>query len=464
MKKVEKKMPKVSIIVPVFNLERCIEETAGYLTQQTEKDIQIIFVDDGSTDGTNKILKKIVADDSRCILLEQKNKGPGAARNLGMSRAVGRYLLFLDGDDIFDLKLVEKLYKRANEMGADIVICGVQNYDVETGIYTSNPSALRYDLLPKDKDVFSPLDVSANIFQIAGAVIWNKLYRRDLFVDSKMSFPAMYYAEDMSVSFLLYCYTKRVAVLTEELIIHRRNQGTSICDNSYLHWKDEAEALKLIKQKLECLCLYEIYFESFMKRVIFDLDRLFRSYVTDEAFTGLYLFSKEHFNYPLKEYALRYETNEYKRGFIDLFTTSSTPLDFCLKLHKLKPIMPNEIQRKYWKFPFEIIPRNSKIVLFGAGDVGKDLYIQLVQTNWCQIVAWVDSFPNRYKQKGLPVESVNIIKQIEYDYILIALRNEDLFKEISSSLMDIGVKKGKLMEYVPDTDREQIAVSLSQNK
>ena len=100
-------MPKVSVVLPVYNVENYLKECLDSLVEQTYKDIEIICVDDGSSDSSLKILKEYAVIDNRIIVLEQKNQGAAVARNFGLSVATGEYVSFLDSDDVFSLNLFQ---------------------------------------------------------------------------------------------------------------------------------------------------------------------------------------------------------------------------------------------------------------------------------------------------------------------------------------------------------------------
>lgn len=117
----ENKMPKVSIIIPVFNVECYLQECLDSVVNQTLKDIEIICIDDGSTDSSLKILQKYKKQDNRIILLTQENKGAHLARTTALKIAKGEYIGFIDSDDWIDLDFFETLYNKAIEENADIV-------------------------------------------------------------------------------------------------------------------------------------------------------------------------------------------------------------------------------------------------------------------------------------------------------------------------------------------------------
>ena len=117
-------MSEISIIVPVYNAAAYLRKSLDSIVNQSYRDIEFIFVDDGSCDDSLAILKEYEAADKRVTVLHQENRGAGAARNYGMSVAGGKYLLFLDCDDIFETSMVEKMHSRAETDNTDVLVCG----------------------------------------------------------------------------------------------------------------------------------------------------------------------------------------------------------------------------------------------------------------------------------------------------------------------------------------------------
>ena len=124
-------MVKVSVIIPVYNVEPYLKQCMDSVVGQTLKDIEIICVDDGSTDGSLDILREYAAEDNRIQIIEQKNAGAGAARNNGMRHATGKYLSFLDSDDFFEPRMLEKAYDLAEKDQADFVAYKSDQYHTE---------------------------------------------------------------------------------------------------------------------------------------------------------------------------------------------------------------------------------------------------------------------------------------------------------------------------------------------
>ena len=113
-------MYKLSVIIPVYNVENYLRECLDSITSQTVKDIEIICIDDGSTDNSPKILKEYQKKDSRIKIITKENGGQASARNLGIKKAQGEYIAFIDSDDFIESEMLEKLYTKAKDNNLDI--------------------------------------------------------------------------------------------------------------------------------------------------------------------------------------------------------------------------------------------------------------------------------------------------------------------------------------------------------
>ena len=168
--------PKVSVIIPVYNVEKYLEECLGSILNQTYINIEVICIDDGSTDASLHILQRCASKDERVIVLTQKNLGAACARNLGMSIAKGEYLLFLDSDDVFHPDMIRKAIDKAEKFESDIVVFKAMSFDTVTGEKVALNDL--FVSFPKYTDeVFSYLDVPNVIFNSFMVPAWNKLFR-----------------------------------------------------------------------------------------------------------------------------------------------------------------------------------------------------------------------------------------------------------------------------------------------
>ena len=146
-------MIKISVIIPVYNVEKYLRECLDSLINQSFKDFEVICIDDGSTDKSYKILEEYSQKDSRIKVLKQEHNGAGAARNLGIEIAKGKYIQFLDSDDYFEPNMLEELYNTAEKFGADMAVCSARKVDEAGNIVESgNPhSPIKLEICPINK-------------------------------------------------------------------------------------------------------------------------------------------------------------------------------------------------------------------------------------------------------------------------------------------------------------------------
>ena len=185
-------MPEVSIIIPVYNNEKYIEKCIHSVLNQTFGELEIIAVNDGSTDESGKILKNLEREDVRIILLEQNNQGVAAARNLGVKKSTGKYITFVDGDDYLKNDYIEKMYDLAEKESLDMVISGLTYVD-ESGKELNK-------IIP---GVYKRLENEEWTFRISA--VCSHLYRRELWTKYDVKFQSGERGEDMPISLFFQC-------------------------------------------------------------------------------------------------------------------------------------------------------------------------------------------------------------------------------------------------------------------
>lgn len=214
--------PALSVIVPVYNAEKYIRQCLSSICEQSFTDIEIICIDDGSTDNSEQIIREFCICDSRILFIKQKNAGPAEARKTGIRLASGTYVGFVDSDDYIDKNFFEYLYSTACSVHADIVVA--------TSILTFSEKdtySLKNTGYSKRKTNLS-LEEKCNLFLHTG-IIWNKIYKRsllknikDYYISSKSP------VEDNSFTIVAVATAKSVAVIPEAKYFYRQNKN-SIC-------------------------------------------------------------------------------------------------------------------------------------------------------------------------------------------------------------------------------------------
>ena len=182
--------PKISVIIPMWEVKDFLERCLDSVVNQTFKDLEIICVDDGSTDNSLEIAKRYADKDERIQLIHREHSaGPGAARNIGLDRARGKYIGFVDSDDWIDLDFYEKLYNAAEKHNADAACCGIKrpHKDGRTPIRFKIE---KEELLSSTAEKYSKLQLPVKSYSC------NKIFRRAELERQKLRFPEGVLFED----------------------------------------------------------------------------------------------------------------------------------------------------------------------------------------------------------------------------------------------------------------------------
>lgn len=211
--------PIISVIMPVYNTEKYLPETIKSLKNQTFRDFEVICVDDGSTDSTVEILKSVAKEDSRFRIVYQKNAGAGAARNNGFRDAKGKYAIFLDSDDLFAPKLLEKLYHAAEKHNADIATCNFLRFE-ENGAVTYC-TGIHTEWLPQGIQVFNYKDCPTHIMSVVNPTPWNKLYRSDFIRQHNLKYEEIFSSNDITFAAVSVATAERITFVPDHLVQYR---------------------------------------------------------------------------------------------------------------------------------------------------------------------------------------------------------------------------------------------------
>lgn len=246
-------MVKVSVIIPVYNVENYIARCLDSILCQTFKDFEIICVDDGSTDETLEILNAYCLFDKRIKIIKQQNKGVSAARNTGLKAAKGKYISFVDSDDWIAEDMLEKLYKNAQKHTSDFVFCSINSVDIESGNICAYHSEKVSNIIKKYKNKpFSERDLDANEYFNQHVTVWNKLYRRDFLNKNKLKFYEGLIFEDYLFFTQIYFKAQRISFEEKPLYFYRCNREGSIkkaADERYFDiFKISKEVIKTVEE------------------------------------------------------------------------------------------------------------------------------------------------------------------------------------------------------------------------
>ena len=203
--------PEVSVIIPVYNAEPYLRQCLDSLLAQTMTELEILCVDDGSTDGSSAVIRRFMEK---------------AARNNGLAEAGGEYLVFLDADDFFEPELLEKQVKLCETFRADIGLCGADQFDARTGLFSELVDFLKLDGLGEVPGAMSP--AAENIYQITTPSVWNKIFRADFIREHGLSFQSIPRANDLYFTMAALAEANTVAFREDVLVHYRVGVETSL--------------------------------------------------------------------------------------------------------------------------------------------------------------------------------------------------------------------------------------------
>ncbi len=380
-------IPFISVIVPVYNPGEYLYECLDSILKQTYKNIEVIIVDDGSTDFSGKICDQYAQADERIKVFHQENHGLVASRKKALSYCRGEYIGFVDSDDWIEETMYEELIRllRSNDL-TDIICFGSNHVRegktgaylnlIKEGEYTGENLCTLYKSMMFDDKRNAP-----GIFQSACCKLFRKSLLEKILVgmDDRLT-----YGEDAAIVYSCCLKAGKIVITNYKFYNYRAN------DNSMSRGKN-------VK--------------------IFEKTNLFYEYMMD-------VFSK----YP-QEWDLARQLKCYILYFIQIGLSRVFGIE-CKKVYQL---------------PFDMIRNGEKIVLYGAGDVGTAYYQQLKNQKMYEIVRWVDLKCAGKMIQGRIIDPVDVIKDVVFDTIIIAVKKENVMVEIKKQLEDMGIDSEKVV-------------------
>ena len=296
---------KISVIIPVYGVEKYIDKCLNSLVKQSLKEIEIIVVNDGTKDNSQEIIDKYVKkypDKVKSFIKE--NGGQGSARNYGLEKANGEYIGYVDGDDFIEKDMYKKLYNKAKELNYDIVVCG--NYNVSEDYKTRNI------------DVFiNNYNTDLENILFGKMAVWNKIYKKDILINNKLEFKQKVWYEDLAFTLKAIINSNSYAFVDEPLYDYLIREGSTMNNSNVKRNLEILEAfddiLLYIKQnkkeeylnKIEFLAIDHIYISAIVRVLRAKAD----NNIKKETIDRLINYMSENFpNYKRNEY----NNNNYK--------------------------------------------------------------------------------------------------------------------------------------------------------
>lgn len=382
----------ISVIVPVYNIEDYIEECLESIRNQTYSNLQIIVVDDGSTDQAGRICDACAKKDKRIQVIHTENYGLVHARKEGLRYATGEYVGFVDGDDSIRPQMYEELLKEMEETGADFV---------HFGYFEDNDSQIRqhlkfdegiFELSGKHTDFIKKFVLRETCLEYEAMTysIWSKLFRRKMIYDAYMRIPDYISTGEDLVAICLCILTGKKAVLRKRAFYHYRVIGDSLSHRG-------SGANKVAERVIAYNFLKKIFLEyNCMK----EMEKALQVYLKLQIYGGLQEEAVGSFRIPF------YQMERIEELF------------------------------------------GKRVILYGAGLVGQDYYVQIKKNMSCNLQAWVDQNYQQIHFDYAQITGVESIKDLDYDVLLIAVEKAKLAEEIRGELCKEGISDSKI-KWIP---------------
>lgn len=364
----------ISIIVPVYNASEYLNQCIESILNQTYKELDIILIDDGSTDNSADICRQYQEQDNRIEIVRQTNGGSVSARKAGLRAAKGIYIGFVDADDYIEPNMFERLHQKLKEFDVDFVHSGkiMDNKvfcDYEEGIVDfavhNRVAYFRENVIETQKLAYP---------------LWSKLFRADLVKEAFFSLPdEQCYGEDLlcMCNYLSQCSK---FYMLKEAYYHYRFREDSL---SHLSWFD--------------ICLQENRLYTYVMKKLEENDWI------------------SECGQSVKQHCKNFIVNAMKRDKLSGISIAANLFD--------------EIEALEGK----------RVILYGAGYLGWEYYNQIARYGLCELVAWVDK--EKYGVKNLiTIEKPEKIKDLAYDVIVIAVKNEQTAVSVREDLKRLGIE------------------------
>lgn len=378
----------LTVIITVYNVAPYISKCIESVMQQTYSNLEILLIDDGSTDGSGKLCDFYALDDKRIKVYHRKNQGLVLSRKFGVEIASGEIIAFVDGDDWIEPDMYQFMVNRYIKEKAEMVTSGLTYEccgqvsvlldDIPEGMYKK--SFIQTHILPKIM-----YNISTGKQGITASVC-NKLFNRNILkeiiqnVDSQLTL-----GEDGVITYSVVPQVDKIVIIHQSWYHYVQHDGSMIR-------KYEFASFEQI-YRLKC-CLTEEYEKLELE---------------DE---------------------MQMQINHYIKTFLDAAIWS---------LYKV------DLQGLNYLFPYAMVPKNSRIILYGAGEIGCSYWRCLSYETYAEVVGWVDRNYVELQKCGLPVDSLEDVMVRGFDYIVIAINDEVVVNQVKGLLLANGVKEEQIV-------------------
>lgn len=379
-------MKKLTVVIPLYNQQQYIEQCLKSVLNQNFKDIEVLVIDDGSTDDSFAICNRIAQSDHRVRIIHQENKGLSEARKTGIINCNTEYITFVDADD-FILENAYEYALEAMEKNIDMIFFEIARY------YDKNNIKIEHHVLPDgyydrkriEQEIYPRLiwDFERNVPGIECSQCVRIVKKEILELTyGKIIDGGFYYGDDVAITYPAHLFINNMQVINHNYYMHRQRGG------------DIAPYIKKDSFFKETFNLYNYLIHVFSGSNISDIRKQIEYF----------------FMYSVNLKKMKYNDYVYMREFL---------------------------------FPFDRVEKGKKIVLYGAGNVGKTYFKQLTKIGYCRELYWVDKNADYILDKC--VKSIDYIENIEFDYVVIAIENINICDSVKNWLISKGIDKDKII-------------------
>lgn len=375
-------LPVISVVVPIYNVDEYLPQCIDSIINQSYRELEIILVDDGSTDSGGSLCDRYARMDSRIKVIHKENGGLVSARKAGVNSAVGEYISFVDGDDWIEPDTYRILIDAGQ--GADIITfaCyeeygdyqGIRKNNVREGLYASEAERnLLYKTMFMDNNFYD--------FGLM-ASLWSKLIQRKLIVENQNKVSdQISYGEDAACSFPCLIDAESVYVTNMLLYHYRQRQGSMVKGNDA---------------------------------------------VPHSNFVNIYNLLQEKFKQIPSVRELLQKQLHYYMWFVLLAKAYG------------------DLGSEMLLFPFSKVTVKARIVVYGAGTFGRTVKEFCDRHQDIEVAGWLDQHYMTYRKQGLDVVSPHILKDLEFDVVVIAILNEASAVQIKNEMVKVGIPGDKI--------------------
>lgn len=377
-------MALLTVVVPIYNKERYLVKCIQSIRNQTLKDIRIVLVDDGSTDGSGALCDKLAIGDERICVCHLEHQGPIGARYTGMRQTETEYVTFVDADDWIEpqtYEILEKYMKIGYDVIKYLMVLDYNNGMLEN--YKNKHIIGTYDRNKLEREIFPTLvwDIPNDCSGVSSSLC-DKIVKRSILEKSFLLAQNLHYhfCEDSTIAFPMYKWVNSLAI-TDHVLYHHCKYGNE--ESSYLNNEYFFDYLYLWYQHLR-------QYVDFIPNAIEQIEKIY--------------------------------------------------MDAMQPRKLIYGDRPDHIRHL---FPFKSVKGGSDIVIWGYGVVGQSYMEQIQRSGYCNVVAIVDqNYKNNFEKN---VDNPEIIKNIKLDYVVVAIWNDEIIKEIRQTLLGWGIPENQII-------------------